>query len=151
VGQANFDLVRHVHRVWNEDGCPLGSGLLDPAIEWVNPPGAMEPGVRRGLEAFGRAAANVRECFDDARIEIERLIAPDRHRVVTIGTWRGRGRNSAVEITRRMGYIWTLREGSVIRFEWFHEPSAALEAAGLTGEEMGRAGLEAATSSLSSR
>lgn len=50
-----------------------------------------------------------------------------------------------------MGYIWTLREGSVIRFEWFHEPSAALEAAGLTGEEMGRAGLEAATSSLSSR
>ena len=130
MGQANVDLVRRVHRTWNEAGCPVASGLLHPAVEWVNPPGAMEPGVRRGLEAFGTAAAKVAENFYETCIDVEELIAPDHARVVAIGTWRGRGRSSAVAVERRMGYVWTVRDGRVVRFEWFHEAAAALVAAG---------------------
>jgi ketosteroid isomerase-like protein len=131
MGQANVDLVRRVHESWNEARSPAASGLLDPAVEWVNPPGAMEPGVHRGPQAFDEAAAKVAETFDDSRIEVKQLMAPDRERVVVIGTWRGRGR-SAVVVERCMGYIWTVRHRRVVRFEWFHEPAAALAAAGMT-------------------
>jgi ketosteroid isomerase-like protein len=125
MGQANVDSVRRVHKSWNEAGSPAASGLLDPAVEWVNPPGAMEPGIHRGPEAFDEAAAKVAETF-------AQLIAPDREHVVVIGTWRARGRSSTVVVERCMGYIWTVRHRRVVRFEWFHEPAAARAAAGMT-------------------
>jgi ketosteroid isomerase-like protein len=133
MGQANVDLVRRVHKAWNEARSPVASALLHPAVEWVNPPSAMEPGVRRGLEGFAVAAAKVAENFDETRIDVEQLIAPDREQVVVIATWHGRGRSSAVAV-ERMGYIWKVRAGRIVRFEWFHESAAALAAAGITKE-----------------
>jgi ketosteroid isomerase-like protein len=134
MGQANVDLVRRLHKAWNEAGSPVASGLLHPAVEWVNPPGAMEPGVRRGLEGFAVAAAKVAENFDETRIDAEQLIAPDRDQVVVIATWHGRGRSSAVVVERRMGYIWTVRARRIVRFEWFREAAAELAAAGIAKE-----------------
>ena len=37
----------------------------------------------------------------------------------------------AVEVEGRESALWTLRDGRVARYAWFHEPAEALEVAGL--------------------
>ena len=62
MSYQNVEMVRHVY----------DSGLLDrdpeellelatPDIEYVNPPYAVEPGVRRGLAAVAQAMRRFRE------------------------------------------------------------------------------------------
>ena len=129
--EGKLEVVRLIHEAWGRGGSPSASGRLDPAIEWVNPPGAVEPGVRQGLEEFDAAAERVAEGFEDVRLEIDDYLDADGERVVAIGTWRGRGRGSGISVERRMGFVWTVRGGRAVCFEWFPEASEALEAAGL--------------------
>jgi ketosteroid isomerase-like protein len=36
-----------------------------------------------------------------------------------------------VEVQWRQGYVWTVRDGKAVRFQWFQDPAEALEVAGL--------------------
>jgi ketosteroid isomerase-like protein len=90
----------------------------------------VEPGTRRGIQAFTAAAESVSDTFEEARVDIEEFLdAGDR--VVVIATLRGRGRGSGADVERRQGYVWTLRDGLAIRFQWFNTAEQALEAADL--------------------
>jgi uncharacterized protein len=130
MSQENLDTIRRIYAVWGEEGSPVSSGLLDPEIEWVNPPEAVEPGTRRGIEEFDTAARTVADTFEEVGVEIERMMDAGE-RVVVIATLRGRGRGSGADVERRQGYVWTIREGKAVRFEWFNDPAKAMEAAGL--------------------
>jgi ketosteroid isomerase-like protein len=126
----NVEVVRSIFNAWAEEGSPVDSGLLDPEIEWVNPPDAVEPGTRRGLDSFGAAAASISDTFAGLGVDIDEMLdAGDR--VVVLATLRGRGRSSGADLDSRQGYVWTLRDGKATRFEWFNSPDEALQAAGL--------------------
>jgi ketosteroid isomerase-like protein len=131
MSQENVEIVRRIYRVWDEEGTPVSSGLLDPQVEWVNPPEAVEPGTRQGIDAFASAANTVADTFDDVRVDIDEFIDAGE-RVVVLATLWGRGRGSGAEVARKQGYVWTMRDGKAIRFEWFNSPAKALEAAGLS-------------------
>jgi ketosteroid isomerase-like protein len=129
MSDENVAIVRSIYRAW-EKGSPLDSGLIAEDIEWVNAKEAIEPGTRHGSAAFDDAAGAVSSTFPGVRIEFERFLeAGDR--VVVIGTLSGTGRGSGVEIGRRQGYVWTIRDGKAVRFEWFNDPDEALRAAGV--------------------
>jgi ketosteroid isomerase-like protein len=70
------------------------------------------------------------DTFEATRIEFERFIDAGDH-VVVIGSLQGSGRGSGIRVERRQGYVWTIREGRAVRFQWFNDPRLALEAAGL--------------------
>ena len=126
----NVEAVRHIYGAWEKEGSPVASGLLDPDIEWVNPPDAVERGTRHGLDSFGTAAESVADTFEGVAVDIDEMLdAGDR--VVVLATLHGRGRGSGADVERRQGYIWTLRDGKATRFEWFNTPGEALRAAGL--------------------
>jgi ketosteroid isomerase-like protein len=130
VSQENVDIVQSIYRAWQTDSTPVDSGLLDPEVEWVNPPEAVEPGTRKGLDAFRTAAESVADTFEGASVDIEEFFdAGDR--IVVVATLRGRGRGSGADVERRQGYVWTLRDGKAIRFQWFNSAEDALEAADL--------------------
>ena len=130
MSQENVEIVRRIFAAWGKEGSPLGSGLLSEEIEWVNPSEAIEPGTRKGTPAFVEAAESISAAFAGLRVDFERYVdAGDK--VVVIGVLRGHGHGSGVEIERRQGYLWTIRHGKAIRFQWFNDPSDALEAAGL--------------------
>ena len=130
MSQDNVDVVRHIYAAWGEQGSPVPSGLLDPDIEWVNSPDAVEPGTRRGIDAFGAAAESVEQTFADATVDIDEMLDLG-DRVVVLATLRGRGRGSGADVERRQGYVWTIRDGKAVRFEWFNDPDRALRAAGI--------------------
>jgi len=130
VSQENVDAVRQIHAVWEAEGSPVPSGLLDPEIEWVNPPDAVEAGTRRGVDAFGTAVDALADTFEGVRAQLDELFDVG-DRIVVVATLHGRGRGSGADIERRQGYIWTFRGGKAIRFEWFTDPDGALRAAGV--------------------
>jgi uncharacterized protein len=130
MSRENVAIVRRIYANWAPGSSPAESNLLHPEIEWVNPGDALEPGTRAGIEAFRGVTERLDETIGALRMDVERLIdAGDR--VVVIATMRGRGSASGVEVERRHGSVWTIRDGKAVRFQWFHDPDEALETVGL--------------------
>lgn len=55
--------------------------------------------------------------------------------VVFIFRMTAKGRGSGVEVKRRDGMVWTLRDGQVIRTDYYNSEAQALEAAGLSEQD----------------
>src|SRR3982074_2639874 len=112
MSQANLELVRSIYRLWSES--ESARHLIDPHLEYVNPPYAIESGTRRDR----RALSNIREVYPDFRVEPERFVDAGEE-IVVIGKARGTSA-SGVEAQWRQGYAWTVRDGCAVRFRWFN-------------------------------
>jgi ketosteroid isomerase-like protein len=127
VPPDNVDIVRSFYDAWARGELPVE--LLDPEGEYVNPAGAIEPGVRRGVEAFSEALRSVLEGWESWHMEPEELTAIG-DQVAVVVAYKARGRTSGIEVEGRESALFTLRDGKVVRYEWFHGPDDAREAAG---------------------
>jgi ketosteroid isomerase-like protein len=107
------------------------AALADPDVEFVNPPSALEPGTRRGHEGLKTGLGGMLEAFAELRIEPHRIV--DRgDTVVVTGVFSGRGRGSGYRFDPQpFGFLVRLRDGRVVRYEWFADRDEALQAAGL--------------------
>ena len=130
MSEENVEVVRRVYEAWAGGEFPGPVDDLDPEIEYVNPPGAVEPGTRHGLDAFLRAVEKVFESWETWQMQPE-AFTPVGDQVAVIVHYRARGRESGVEVEGRESALWTLRDGRVVRYAWFHGAADALEAAGL--------------------
>jgi ketosteroid isomerase-like protein len=74
MSQQNIDIVKRFYDVWAREEFPGPIELMDPEIEYVNPPGAVEPGTRRGLEAFSRAVGKVFEGWESWQMDPEGFV-----------------------------------------------------------------------------
>ena len=93
----------------------------------MNPPDAVEPGVRYGPDAFGA----IRSSYDDVVVEPTEFIDGPGDEVLVIARVTARGRKSGFPVAWRHGYVWTIRDGKAVRFRWFNRPEEAVAAAGL--------------------
>ena len=129
MSEAHVEIVQRIYRAWGNGEQAEARELLHADIEWVNPPHAIEPGTRKGIDAFVEALEMVADTFDGPKLESEEFREVGGH-VVVIGVLHGRGQSSGIAVERRQGYVWTIRDGKAVRFAWFNDPTAALEAAG---------------------
>jgi ketosteroid isomerase-like protein len=104
--------------------------VLDDGVEWVNPPYAVEPGTRRGTAEFREALDRMRASFGSIRLKVDEVVEAGEARVVVSGHWTGTGRGSGVPLETAFSSVLTLRNGKVVRYEWFREKAEALEAVG---------------------
>ena len=131
VSEENVEIVWSFYDAWARDEFPGPIELMDSEIEYVNPAGAVEPGTRRGLAGFSEAVEKVFQGWETWQMDPEEFrVVGDQ--VAVVLRYRARGRGSGVEVEGRESALWTLREGKVVRYAWFHEPAHALEAAGLS-------------------
>ena len=120
-----MELVRRIYDAWNRGESTRG--LIAEDVEYVNPPYAVESGVRIGRDAFGR----IRDAIDDVRVEPHRFVEAGDDVVVVVGTLTGRSHEAGVPVEIEQGYVWTIHDGQAVRFRWFQSAAEALEAAGL--------------------
>jgi len=130
MSQENVEVVRSFYEAWARDEVPGPMELMDADIEYVNPAGAVEPGTRRGRAAFRRAVDKVFEGWETWQMEPEEFRAVG-DQVAVVVRYQARGRGSGAEVEGRESALWTVRDGKVTRYAWFHEPTDALEAAAL--------------------
>jgi ketosteroid isomerase-like protein len=131
MSQENVEIVRSFYDSWARNEFPGPLELMDPEIEYVNPAGAVEPGTRRGHAAFSSAVEKLFEGWETWQAEPEEFRVA-RDQVAVVLRYRAIGRGSGVEVEGRESALWTLRDGKVARYAWFHGPEDALEAAGLS-------------------
>ena len=130
MSQENVEIVRRVLDAFNRRDEEGMLADLHPEVEWVNPPDAVEPGIRSGHEEFASATQAVADTFEDTHVEVHEAVdAGDQ--VVVVAKMRGRGRESGVDFEVWLSYVFTFRDGKAARFEWFNSPTQAFEAAGL--------------------
>ena len=103
--------------------------LNHPEAEWVNPDYAIEPGTRRGREEIRRAIERVLEFFED--IEVESMERTPDGRVLVVTRVRSRGIGGSPGIEELTGTLFTVRDGLLLRYEWFRSPEEARDAAGM--------------------
>ena len=131
MSQGNVQIVRSVYEAWARNDLPGPAHLFDEQVEYVNPPEAVEPGTREGINAFSQAVREVFEGCESWQIEPERLI-PSGERVAVVVHYRAHWRASGVDTEAHESALWTICDGKVVRYEWFHGPNDALEAVGLS-------------------
>lgn len=130
MSEGNVEIVRHVYASGMIDRDP--EELLQLAtsdVEYVNPPYAVEPGVRRGVPAVAQAMRRFAEVWEESRHELRELYDCG-DTVVAAVSWHIRSSASERELVNEEAHTWTLREGRITRFEWGQDLGKALEAAG---------------------
>jgi len=126
MSDENLALVTQIHERWLAG--EHARDLISEEIEYVNPPYAVEAGVKRGRGTLGA----IRDIYPDFRFEPEEYREAGE-KVVVIGVARGTSQ-SGVQAQWRQGYVWTVRDGRAVRFSWFSDPAEALRDAGLADD-----------------
>jgi ketosteroid isomerase-like protein len=129
MSQENVEIVRHIYEsgLFDRDPNELLE-LATPDVEYINPPYAVEPGVRYGLVAVARAMRGFAEVWEESRHELRELYDCGDI-VVAAVSWHIRTRGSERELVNEEAHTWTLREGRIARFERGQDLGTALDVA----------------------
>jgi ketosteroid isomerase-like protein len=131
MSQENVEVIIRAMEAYRAGGFPAGRDFLHPDFEMVRSGiHFTESGTYRGLEAASKSMLDYIGAFEDYRAEPEEFIDAGDH-VVVAQTEVGRARTSSVELSERWYAVFTLRDGKILRLQWFDERGHALEAAGL--------------------
>lgn len=131
MSHENVEIVRDLYAAMNAHDVNAALELLHPEVEWV-PDRRLGEEPIRGRESVLRFFTDMAEMFDRLVAEVERLSAID-DRVLAFVRVEGTGGSSGAGFEIRIGHLWTLRDGLVIRGEGYGNRTEALEAAGLQG------------------
>ncbi len=130
MSQKNLEIVRRVYEAMNARDFEAFDELADQDAEWI-PDSRVGEGPVRGRESVLRFFTDRAEMFSEVRTEVERLWDRD-DRVLAFIRVTGRGRQSEAPFDLRVGHLWTIRDGLVVRGEGYGNRDEALEAAGLS-------------------
>src|SRR5262245_6245590 len=129
MSRENMEIVRAVHDGWARGDVGIGADLIAPDFEWHQFAEAVEPGTRRGAEV-GTALRTMFDVYENLRVEpVEFIDAGDK--IVVIGRAHATARGSGMPLDMPFALVWTLRDGRLVRNEFFTDRNEALEAAGL--------------------
>jgi ketosteroid isomerase-like protein len=130
MSRENVELVRRIYEWFLQGEIEQALAVLDPEIEWREPPESPGAGVYHGHDGVRRSYASWTGNWADYRLEVEELIdAGDA--VMARCRQRVRAKTSGVEIEQPLFGAWSLRDGTVVRMRMYHDEHEALEAAGL--------------------
>jgi ketosteroid isomerase-like protein len=132
MSEENVDVVQRIYSegLFDRDPDRIVEEFATPEIEYINPPEAVEPGIRRGRAKVAKALRSSAEMFDSRRHEVHELFDCE-DAVVAAVSFRARIRGSGAELIQEEAHTWTFHDGRIVRFEWGRELRAALEAARL--------------------
>ncbi len=129
MSEENVEIVRRIYEGWSRGDFSVGRDLLAPGFEWQQHAEAVEPGARRS-GAVGNSLRNIFEIYEEFRVIPEEFIDAGE-RVVVLARVRGTARRSGIKLDERWGFVWTVRDGRLVRNEVYADRHDALQAAGL--------------------
>jgi uncharacterized protein len=130
MSEENVEIVRRLMDAYLSGDFETALAAFDPEVEFdvsIRPEGR----VYRGRDGVIDAVRTWAGTWKDLKIEIEEIIGAGDD-VVVVDRESGRGRASGTQFEQQTGWVYTLREGKIIRAVWFPRREEALEAAGLS-------------------
>jgi ketosteroid isomerase-like protein len=133
MSQENVEIVRRTVEAYIVGDREAYYDFMADDIE-IRPDVSRWPEAKpfRGREEFKRFNADIDQGWKGgARAEIREVLPVD-DRVVVRADWGGTGRSSGIDLLSNLTSIFTVRDGQIIRIEYFFDHVKALEAAGLS-------------------
>ena len=138
MSRENVEIVRRLYAAVARRDSETVLSIYHPEVEWDhthNDPGLtglMGTSVWHGHEGIRQWSRDWYEAWEQVDASLEEVIDAGDEDVVAVLNYSGRGRTSGIEVSVRMGGVFTIKEGKVVRAAWFRTRSEALEAAGLS-------------------
>ena len=129
----NVAVVRRLMDAYERDDLEGQLAHLDPDVELVEWPAGPDTATYRGHAGIEQARESWSEAWESLRFENERFIEKGDRVFVSL-MMKAKGRGSSIEIATETYAVYTLREGLVVRGQFFTDKEQALEAAGLAEE-----------------
>lgn len=118
--------ARRVFAAMNEQGLEAALDDIDPEFEMTTPPDlAAEPGTFSGHAGIKRWFDSFDEAMEKIRIEPSELRDAGRDHVAASFTLSARGRTSGLEFNQNAAMLMTMREGRLLRIEYFGDVDEA--------------------------
>ena len=133
MSQENVKIIRASVEAYNA-GPDAYLAFMAEDIE-VHPDASVFPEAKpfRGREEFRRFLAEIDEGWEGGdKVGVIREILSVGDRVVTRTDWGGRGRASGIDLRSSLSAVFDIRDGQIIRIEFYFDHAKALEAAGLS-------------------
>ena len=127
---ANAEIVRSIVDAANEGDFEATERWIADEGELVPLRAQLEGTTYRGPGGLRRFWADLDADWEDLQVPIDEL-RESGDKVVVIGRLTARGRVSGIDLDVRIGTVWEVRDGKVVRMESFSDPDEALGAAGL--------------------
>jgi ketosteroid isomerase-like protein len=130
MSQENVEVVRTYVKVWNAGDMEGVRELYDPDAVMEVAPDWPEPGPFVGRDAVMQQLNQARGAFDSDSAEFLSDLVAVSDRVIARVGWHGfgRGPQSDMEWTN----VFTIRDGRILKAQYFWDHAEALEAAGLS-------------------
>jgi ketosteroid isomerase-like protein len=130
MSQENVDIVRRGVALFGETGEPDWD-TMHAQVE-IYDHDILDAGEYRGYEGFQRWAENWSSAFSEFSIVPEEFIDVG-DRVVFVFQMKAKGGGSGVEVTRQDAIVYELRDGLIVRVDYYNDRRQALKAVGLDG------------------
>jgi ketosteroid isomerase-like protein len=136
MSKENVEVVRRWWASFNEFGMP-SLDLCDERIEVTNPPNFPVRGSYHGHEGVRQWRNDVWDIVDNAKVEVEKLIdGGDDETVVMLLRFQGTASYTRIEFDEPWAAVWRIRNGRVVYAQGYTNRRKALEAAGLSEDDV---------------
>jgi uncharacterized protein len=131
MSRGNLEIVREMYERRERGDMHVGE-FVDPEIVFVRIGDELPDfaGEWRGTDGLRQATAEYLNVWEDYRFEVDRMIDLG-DRVLVLETQTARGKRSGAVISQEVGTLLTLRDGKIVRWEYYWERPEALAAAGI--------------------
>jgi ketosteroid isomerase-like protein len=134
MSQENVEVVRAVYETWNAGDMDALREMYDPDVIMRMPEGWPEPGPYVGREAVWREIEQLRDTWDADAFEQVSDFIDVGDRVAVRYIWRSEGRGP--EASMQYTHVNTVRKGKIFLIEFFRDHAEALEAVGLSDQDV---------------
>jgi ketosteroid isomerase-like protein len=131
MSEENIEVIRQILSEWERGDFGTGE-YFDPDVHvrWMNPI-FVHRSETRGLKELGQAMGEFLEAWDHVTARPEQIVEAGDD-VVSVETWRARGRASGIVTEVRHSSHWKVDGAKVTYFANYGDPDAAFKAAGLS-------------------
>ena len=129
AAQAPVSVVQDSLRIWRRTGKPAWE-LIHEDVE-VRDHDIMDAGEYRGREGVERWLSDWESAWSSFSMDTEELIGAGKDGVVALIRMRATGRGSSVSVEREDAIVFEVRDGLIVRVDYYNDRAAALSAAGL--------------------
>lgn len=131
MSRDNVEAVRQAieaTRSGDPEGLEAVLELIDPSCEFTSMMAAVEPHTYRGHEGIRRYASDLDDRWTELRTDVEEIFEVSPNTVFATIRSRAIGKESGAAVEARLGVVWVLSDGKLLRGHVYRSPEEALEA-----------------------